>query len=174
MMIIKFLKNRSNKIFMNKILESRKFNSSAIKIETVGIIFNFDEYKEYDQVKEIFKELGIHENKIKFIAYMPENGTKLNRWDSYFESKDFGWNGVIKNLDFIEFIDTEFDILISYYRRNNLELNFATACSKAKFKIGISKSDENLNDFTIDISTNFTDIFAKELKKYLQGLNMIK
>ena len=70
--------------------------------------------------------------------------------------------------------DTEFDILISYYRRNNLELNFATACSKAKFKIGISKSDENLNDFTIDISTNFTDIFAKELKKYLQGLNMIK
>ena len=51
---------------MKKILESRKFNSSAIKIETVGIIFNFDEYKEYDQIKEIFKELGIHENKIKF------------------------------------------------------------------------------------------------------------
>ena len=159
---------------MKKILESRKFNSSAIKIETVGIIFNFDEYKEYDRIKEIFKELGIHENKIKFIAYMPVNGTKLNRWDSYFESKDFGWSGVIKNLDFIEFIDTKFDILISYYRRNNLELNFATACSKAKFKIGISKSNENLNDFTIDISTNFTDIFATELKKYLQGLNVIK
>ena len=60
------------------------------------------------------------------------------------------------------------------YRKNNLELHFATACSKAKFKIGIAKSNENLNDFTIDISTNFTDIFAKELKKYLQGLDMIK
>ena len=173
-MIIKFLKNRSNKIFMKKMLESRKFNSSAIRINTVGIILNLDEYKDYDQIKEIFKGLGIHENKIKFIAYMPENGTKLNRWDSYFKSKDFGWNGVIKNLDFIEFIDTDFDILISYYRKSNLELNFATACSKAKFKIGISKSNENLNDFTIDISTNFTEIFAKELRKYLQGLKMIK
>ena len=173
-MIIKFLKNRSNKIFMKKMLESRKFNSSAIRINTVGIILNLDEYKDYDQIKEIFKGLGIHENKIKFIAYMPENGTKLNRWDSYFESKDFGWNGVIKNLDFIEFIDTDFDILISYYRKSNLELNFATACSKAKFKIGISKSNENLNDFTIDIGTNFTEIFAKELRKYLQGLKMIK
>jgi hypothetical protein len=64
--------------------------------------------------------------------------------------------------------------LISYYRKNNLELNFATACSKAKFKIGISKSNENLNDFTLEINTNFTDIFAKELRKYLEGLNMIK
>ena len=173
-MIIKFLKNRSNKIFMQRVIENRKFNSSAIRIKTVGIILNLDEYKDYDQIKEIFKGLGVHENKIKFIAYMSENGTKLNRWDSYFESKDFGWNGVVNNLDFIEFIDSEFDILISYYRKNKLELNFATACSKAKFKIGISKSNENLNDFTIDISTNFTDIFAKELRKYLEGLNMIK
>ena len=173
-MIIKFLKNRSNKIFMKKILESRKFNSSVIKIKTVGIILNFDEYKDYDKIKEIFRGFGINENKIKFITYIPENGTKLNRWDSYFESKDFGWNGVVKNLDFVEFIDTEFDILISYYRKNNLELNFATACSKAKFKIGISKINENLNDFTIDIGTNFIDIFDNELKKYLQGFNMIK
>ena len=173
-MIVKFLKNRSNKIFMQKVLESRKFNSSVIKIKTVGIIFNLDEYKDYDKMKEIFNGLGIHENKIKFIAYMSENGTKLNRWDSYFKSKDFGWNGSVKNLDLIEFIDSEFDILISYYRKNNLELNFVTACSKAKFKIGISKGNENLNDFTLDISTNFTDIFAKELRKYLEGLNMIK
>ena len=173
-MIIKFLKNRSNKIFMEKVLENRIFNSSAIRIKTVGIIFNLDEYKDYDQIKEIFKGLGVHENKIKFIAYMSENGTKLNRWDSYFESKDFGWNGVIKNLDFIEFINSDFDLLISYYKKNNLELNFATACSKAKFKIGISKLKENLNDFTIDISANFSEIFAKELRKYLRGLNMIK
>ena len=149
-MIIKFLKNRSNKIFMEKVLENRKFNSSAIRIKTVGIIFNLDEYRDYDQIKEIFKGLGVHEN------------------------KDFGWNGVVNNLDFIEFIDFEFDILISYYRKNKLELNFATACSKAKFKIGISKRNENLNDFTIDISTSFTEIFAKELRKYLEGLNMIK
>tara|TARA_S200000501_G_C20833314_1_gene748275 strand:+ start:300 stop:779 length:480 start_codon:yes stop_codon:yes gene_type:complete len=159
---------------MNKILESRKFDSSAIRIETVGIILNLDEYKNYDEIREIFKGLGIHQNKIKFITYMSENGTKLNRWDSYFESKDFGWNGVIKNLDFIEFIDTDFDILISYYRNDNLELNFATVCSKAKFKIGISKINQNINDFTIDISTNFIEIFAKELRKYLLGLNMIK
>ena len=60
-MIIKFLKNRSNKIFMEKVLENRIFNSSAIRIKTVGIIFNLDEYKDYDQIKEIFKGLGVHE-----------------------------------------------------------------------------------------------------------------
>ena len=46
-------------------------------------------------------------------------------------------------------------------------------CSKAKFKIGISNYNQKLNDFIIDINPRFTDIFAKELKKYLKGLNKI-
>ena len=72
-----------------------------------------------------------------------------------------------------EFIDSEFDALISYYKNDNLELNYATACSKAFFKIGLSNYDQNLNDFIIDINPNFVDIFGKELKKYLKGLNKI-
>ena len=66
---------------------------------------------------------------------MSENGTKLNRWDSYFEAKDFGWNGVVNNLDFIEFIDSEFDILISYYRKNKLELNLQPPVQKPNLKL---------------------------------------
>ena len=113
------------------------------------------------------------ENKIKFITYLTDTDTKQNHWDSYFEAKDFGWNGVIKNLDLQEFIDSDFDALISYYKNDNLELNYATACSKAFFKIGLSNYDQNLNDFIIDINPNFVDIFGKELKKYLKGLNKI-
>ena len=86
----------------------------------------------------ILKDYGINENKIKFITYLSDVDTKLNHWDSYFESKDFGWNGVIRNLDLQEFVDTDFDALISYYKKDNLELNYATACSKAKFKIWLS------------------------------------
>ena len=80
---------------------------------------------------------------------------------------------MIKNLDLQEFIETDFDALISYYKKDNLELNYATACSKANFKIGLSNYDQNLNDFIIDINPNFIDIFGKELKKYLTGLKKI-
>ena len=123
----------------------------------------------FERNQTLFSKAG----KIKFIAFLSENDTKLNHWDSYFEKKDFGWNGLINNLDLQEFIDTEFDILISYYKKDNLELNYATACSKANFKVGLSNHNQNLNDIIIDISPNFIDIFGKELEKYLTGLKKI-
>ena len=172
-MFIKFFKDRSNKKFINKALESRSSLVSDSKIQTVGIILNIGEFKDYDKLRLIFQNYGVNENKIKFIAFLSENDTKLNNWDSYFEKKDFGWNGLINNLDLQEFIDTEFDVLISYYKRDNLELNYATACSKANFKGGLSNHNQNLNDIIIDISPNFIDIFGKELEKYLTGLKKI-
>lgn len=172
-MFIKFFKDRSNKKFIRKALENRTSSVNGKKIQTVGIILNLGEYKDYEKLRLIFQNYGINENKIKFIAYLSERDTKLNHWDSYFESKDFGWNGSIKNLDLREFIETDFDALISYYKKDNLELNYATACSKANFKIGLSNYDQNLNDFIIDIKPNFIDIFGKELDKYLTGLKKI-
>tara|TARA_Y100000991_G_scaffold33643_1_gene21907 strand:- start:6662 stop:7183 length:522 start_codon:yes stop_codon:yes gene_type:complete len=172
-MFIKYFKNRSIRKFIKNALENRSSNINKHKIQNVGIILNIGEYKNYDKLRDIFKSFGVNENKIKFISFISENDTKLNHWDSYFQTKDFGWNGVIKNLDLKEFIDTEFDALISYYKRDNLELNYATACSKANFKIGLSNCNQNLHDFIIDINPNFIDIFGKELKKYLTGLNKI-
>ena len=172
-MFIKFFKDRSNKKFINKALESRLNSVSDSKIQTVGIILNIGEFKDYDKLRLIFQNYGVNENKIKFIAFLSENDAKLNHWDSYFEKKDFGWNGLINNLDLRQFIDTEFDILISYYKMDNLELNYATACSKANFKVGLSNYNQKLNDIIIDISPNFIDIFGKELEKYLTGLKKI-
>ena len=172
-MFIKFLKNRSNRKFIKRAIESRVQSVENKKIESVGVIVNIGEFKQYDKLINILKDYGINENKIKFITYLSDVDSKLNHWDSYFESKDFGWNGVVKNLDLQEFIDSDFDALISYYKNDNLELNYATACSKSFFKIGLSNFDQNLNDFIIDINPNFVDIFGKELKKYLKGLNKI-
>ena len=172
-MFIKFFKNRSTKKFINKALENRSPSEDSGIIKTVGVILNIGEFKDYDKLRDIFKNYGINENKIKFIAFLSENDTKLNHWDSYFESKDFGWNGLINNLDLQEFIDMKFDALVSYYKKDNLELNYATACSKANFKIGISNYNQKLNDIIIDINPNFIDIFGKELEKYLTGLKKI-
>ena len=172
-MFVKFFKDRSNKKFINKALENRASSVNGNKIQTIGIILNIGEFKDYDGLIDIFQNYGINENKIKFIAYVSKNDMKLNHWDSYFESKDFGWHGSINNLDLKDFIEMKFDALISYYKKDNLELNYATACSKANFKIGLSNKNQNLNDIIIDINPNFIDIFGKELKKYLVGLNKI-
>ena len=172
-MFFKLFKKKSNVKYLNNILNNRKSSVNNNKIKSVGIIINLEEFNDYDSLRHVFTYLGVNENKIKFVAYVTEKDETLTSWDSYFTPLDFGWNGNISNYDINEFIETEFDALISYYKKDNLQLNYATACSKATFKIGLSNYDQNLNDFIIDLNPNFIDIFGKELEKYLKGLNKI-
>ena len=90
-----------------------------------------------------------------------------------FYPQNFGWKGKIEGLDLIDFINEPFDALISYYHGDELELNMATALSKANFKIGITNKDERLYDFIINIQPNQINVFKNELIKYLKVFNKI-
>ena len=70
-------------------------------------------------------------------------------------------------------MDVPFDILISYFEKDVLELKLMTAKSKAKFKIGILQTDERLNDLIIKTSLKQFELFKKEVFKYLSILNKI-
>ncbi len=172
-MFLKLFRKRSNQKYINKILNSKRSKISEKKIRSVGIILSLEEFKDYDKIKEIFTDFGINENRIKFITYISNKDFQLNHWDDYFSPEDFGWSGNITNIALNEFIDFKYDVLISYYRLDNTDLNLVTAKSKANFKIGISNFDQRLNDFIIDIGTEHINVFRNELEKYLKGLNKI-
>ena len=172
-MFFKLFKKKSNDKYLNNILNNRKSSVNNNKIKSVGIIINLEEFNDYDSLRHVFTYLGVNENKIKFVAYVTEKDETLTSWDSYFTPLDFGWNGNISNYDINEFIETDFDALISYYDEDIHELNLITAKSKANFKIGISNNDQRLHDFIIDIKSSFIDIFKVELEKYLKGLKKI-
>jgi len=172
-MFFKLFKKKSNDKYLNNILNNRKSSVNNNKIKSIGIIINLEEFNDYDSLRNVFTYLGVNENKIKFVAYVTEKDETLTSWDSYFTPLDFGWNGNISNYDINEFIETDFDALISYYDEDIYELNLITAKSKANFKIGISNNDQRLHDFIIDIKSSFIDIFKVELEKYLKGLKKI-
>ena len=172
-MFLKLFRKRSNQKYINKILNSKRSKISEKKIRSVGIILSLEEFKDYDKIKKIFTDFGINENRIKFITYISNKDFQLNHWDDYFSPEDFGWSGNITNIALNEFIDFKHDVLISYYRLDNTDLNLVTAKSKANFKIGISNFDQRLNDFIIDIGTEHVSVFRNELEKYLKGLNKI-
>lgn len=172
-MFLQRFKKKSIRNYINKILNSRNISVNDNKIESVGVILNYDEFNEHEDIRLFLKSIGIMENKIKFITFVTDKKLVPNTWDSYFCPKDFGWNGKIKNIELLEFINIRFDALISYYKEDNLELNIATALSKANFKIGISGSDQRLNDFIIDVKPYQINIFKQELLKYLKVLNKI-
>jgi len=172
-MILKAFKVRSNQKYINKLLNARSVAVSNTKMTSVGVILNSSEFIDFEAFRAFFKTLGLQQARVKIIAFVEDPKDSNVLWDTYFNPKDFGWRGKIKNIDLQSFIDAKFDVLISYYGVNHLETNMVTASSKANFKVGLTNEDERLYDLMIDVKTNEFSVFKVELKKYLTVLNKL-
>lgn len=172
-MILKVFKEKSNQKFINNLLSARRAVISNAKVQTVGVLLNLEEYDDFESFKAYFKELGLISPISKVVAFVDDEKKIENHRNTYFISKNFGWKGKITSVDLQSFIDTEFDVLISYYKSNQLETNMITAMSKAKFKVGLSGLDERLYDLIIDVPINKFKVFKFELKKYLTVLRKL-
>ncbi|WP_243233374.1 DUF6913 domain-containing protein [Flavobacterium pectinovorum] len=69
-----------------------------------------------------------------------------------------------------EFIETEFDLLISYYDVQKPILKLITNQSKAKFKVGFASIDKNMNRWMINTALVDYKLFVFELFKYLRSI----
>ncbi|WP_040279970.1 DUF6913 domain-containing protein [Psychroserpens damuponensis] len=172
-MILKVFKVKSNQKYINKLLNARQVAVSSTKVNTVGVILNMNEFSDFEAFRLFFKSLGIQASKAKIIAFVDDPKDSNELWDTYFNPKHFGWKGKINNTDLQTFVDTKFDVLISYYKESHVELNLITAASKANFKVGLTNDDERLYDLMINVKPNEFRVFKNELKKYLTVLNKL-
>lgn len=172
-MILKGLKEKSIKKNLNSILNNREADFNSNKIESMGIIINADETQDLEAIKTIATALQIRPNKLRIIAFTASKKEVTYSWETCFNPKDFTWNGKINNVELQGFLDTEFDVLISYYSKDVLELKYVTAASKAHFKVGIFQLDKRFNDLIIKTELTNIEAFKAELTKYLKVLNKL-
>lgn len=172
-MILKVFKEKSNKKYLNKLLSKRKVCVDTNKVKSLGVILNFDEIEDFNSFSALASRLQIHTNKLKVIAYTTDLKSHGNTWDSCYNEKDFGWKGDIKNAELKMFLDTSFDVLISFYSKSQLNLKLLTGMSKSQFKIGILQTDFRLNDLIIKTKIKDIKVFENEVIKYLDVLNKI-
>jgi len=172
-MILKAFKTNSNQKYINKLLSTRQVAVSNKVMSSVGVILNMAEFSDFEAFRTFFKSLGLQPARIKIIAFVEDVKSANPLWDTYFNPKDFGWKGKINNIELQTFIDTDFDVLVSFYKEDCLELNLITAASKANFKVGLSAVDNRLYDLMVDVSTKELEVFKSELTKYLNVLNKI-
>lgn len=172
-MIFKGFKVKSNQKYVNKLLEARKVAINTNKIKTFGVILNSEEFHNSDSFQSFFEEINAGIQGHKIVTFINDHEPNQSAWQTQFTSKDFGWRGKIKNVELQTFLDTKFDVLIGYFKKDILELKLATAMSNANFKIGISRADDRLYDLIIDVNPSEFDVFKTELVKYLNILNKL-
>ena len=167
------IKTKSSERFLTTVLNSRNKEFNSDKIQSVGIIFDYNNFQDYDFFKLMFTDLGLNTNRLRFIAMIDSEKDQPNSWDAFYSKENFDWLGHCKNVEVNEFVNFSFDLLLSYYKPNFYELNIVTAMSKANFKVGLSAEDKRLHDLILEIEPKDTSTFKTELIKYLKTLNKI-
>lgn len=172
-MIFKGFRKNSAQKHINNSLNRSRANAVSNRIKTVGIVYNLDELKNIDLLKSLTGTLNVKETDVKIVGYSKKAPESAPSFGDAFGSKDFNWMGKIKHPDLKQFVETPFDILISYYAEDVTELKMITVDSASNFKVGILQTDDRLNDLIVKTSANDFNTFKKELKKYLLILNKI-
>lgn len=169
-MFLNYLKD----FFIKKTLKNNLLNVKeevfTSNIETIGLLIDESNFR---HSKALRKELilnGIDSERIKIVVYRNKFKDKKTYSFPTFSKKHIGWLGNSK-VDFLtEFIETEFDLLISYYDVQKPILKLITNKSKVKFKVGFASIDKNINRWMINTSLENYKLFVFELFKYLKSI----
>jgi hypothetical protein len=166
--------NYIKEFFVKKSLKNNLHNVKnevfTSNVQTIGLLVDESEFRHSEElVKELISN-GINPDSIKIVVYRSKFDKKETYSRPTFGKKHINWRGEVI-VDFLtEFIDTEFDLLISYYDAEQPILMMVTNKSKAKFKVGFASVDNNLNRWMIETAIENYKLFVSELFKYLKNI----
>ena len=172
-MFLNYIKEISLKRILKNSYKVLNINQNLTIIKSVGLII--DE-SNFDKSEKLINEIvsgGIRKDNIKVIVYKD----KLNQNEVFsyptFNNKHINFSGKFTEKVVIDFINNQFDLLISYYEIEKSSLQIITNNSKANFKVGFANVDKRLNHLMINTTLDNYKIFTFEVFKYLKILKKI-
>ncbi len=172
-MFLKFIKDFGLKKNIKKTLAQYKPISSPDVVATVGILVDESYFADKQALIDDLAANGISPQNVKTLSFKERIKKKEIVDCGHYTRKDITGDGAFTKDDVAAFINTPFDMLISYYDVEKPPLVWATLKSKAKFKVGFATVDKRLNHFTISTVAEKHAEFISELFKYLKILNKI-
>jgi len=172
-MFLKRFKDKSNQKYVNKLLREREVFIKDGEIKTVGVLLNAYEFAEVEVFHDFLRGLDIQQARTRIVSFVSDAKASKELWGAYFNPDHIGWNGKISHPDLQIFVDTDYDLLLCFYKESHLELDLIAAESKANLKVGISRDKSEFFDLIIDVPTHDFKTFGSELTKYLNVLNKL-
>lgn len=166
--------NYIKEFFVKKSLKNNLHNVQnevfTSNVQTIGLLVDESRFKHSKELLEEVISKGIAAQNVKIAVYT----SKFDKKETYsiptFGKKHINWKGEITAVFLNEFIETEFDLLISYYDSENAILMSVTNKSRAKFKVGFVSVDQRLNHLMINTAVENYRLFVFELFKYLKSI----
>ena len=138
------------------------------KVKSIGVIWQPTQKEAFQYLKSYFnREQVIFRGFCVFEAI-----TNPHQDANTLTVKDLDFWGLPKKEKVDEFINIRFEVLFNIALEDNLVLDYITALSQARFKIGSSTNANNYFDLNINIDENRDPMYlAKQQIFYLAQLN---
>ncbi|PQB04019.1 hypothetical protein BST85_03210 [Aureitalea marina] len=143
-------------------------------VNSLGILVDESIYGDPDEFYELGRRLGIQRKDMRVFVFSSDKHNLPTLRHNQLNMKEFSWSGEIRNQDAVEFLDKPFGLLLGLYKGPHLFLDMLVSRSRARFKVGLSGSDERLFDLLIGLPSWNPLAFQDELTKYLKTLNKIE
>ena len=139
-MFLNKIKDFWTKRIVKKRLSNVKLINSDSSIQKVGIVFDESYFYEREELLKELIQQGIENENIQILVF--KNTIKKNETFDYpvFSYKNISWTASIDVPQFKDFVNSDFDLLISYYDLEKAPLLLTTHLSKANFKVGFAKN----------------------------------
>lgn len=170
-MILKGLKEKSNKKLINKLQNQRLVTVNKRKIETVALLYVIENKNDISALKQVVLKLNKQFKKVFPLVLDLRKKPELGIEGVTYNSKAIGWSGKIKLETLSEYLKKDYDLLINYYKKDIIALHVINAKINALIKVGLYQTENELNDLIIDADTQKVDVFINEMLKYLKILN---
>jgi hypothetical protein len=149
---------------------ARKAADINKKIKSVAILTTDEMYSQYDFLNAVEEYLGLKNTRIYCYRKFNKQDEKSER---HFTKKDFNWKAEVIDPNFQDFLEHPFDLLISYFPKSQVMMEYTALKSKASFKVGLAGVYAELFDLEVTIPAMDMKGFFMEVQKYLKILNKI-
>lgn len=137
--------------------------------KNIGIVFYADNIKQNDIIIEFTQKLKSLQKDVQLLGYMPKREFGFVYPFPFISDKDTSWFGKPGGGTSGFFTRSPFDLMINFCAEECLPLEYISAVSAAKFRVGFDKEIENANYDLILIPKENKDIsnLIQNLEKYL-------
>ena len=138
--------------------------------KSIGILFSAIDIKQNDIILDFVKQLKHSQKDVQILGYLPKREFGFQYPFPYISNKDISWYGKPGGGTTGFFERSPFDLMVNFSMEDCLPLEYISAVSLAKFRVGFNKDIQNSNYDLILISNEKQNIsnLIQNLEMYLK------
>lgn len=162
--------------YLNRKLKKQDYphqTTNFEKAKRIGILFDGSKPENFPIIKNYLKTLRNKQKTVVVIGFISKDVNHEFIPFNFYSEKDVNWIFIPRHPILVEFLDTPYDLLINLYTEECLSLEYLSAMSKAKYRVGRYIADKT---YCYDLMINLEE--KKDLKDFIKQIdhyvNLIK